>query len=56
MEDYDRLTASSSLFARKFDDSVDNQVLLHLARDHGFQIPRGIERLTADADLLTNTG
>jgi hypothetical protein len=39
MEDYERLSASPSLFARKFDESVDRQVLVSLARDHGYQVP-----------------
>ena len=43
MEDYERLSASPALFARKFDDSVDRQVLVHLARDHGYRVPRVCE-------------
>jgi hypothetical protein len=39
MEDYERLSASPALFARKFDESVDRQVLVSLARDHGYQVP-----------------
>ena len=39
MEDYERLSASAALFARKFDQSVDRQVLVSLARDHGYQVP-----------------
>jgi hypothetical protein len=40
MKDYDWLSASKALFARKFDESVDRQVLEHLASDHGFPVPR----------------
>jgi hypothetical protein len=39
MEDYDLLGASSALFARKFDEAVDRQILLSLAHDHGHQVP-----------------
>src|SRR5215467_6901095 len=39
MEDYDLLCTSSALFARKFDEAVDRQVLTSLARDHGYQVP-----------------
>ena len=39
IEDYERLSASPALFARKFDEAVDRQVLLSLARDHGYQVP-----------------
>ena len=39
MEDYERLSASPALFARKFDELVDRQVLVSLARDHGYQVP-----------------
>lgn|SRR5215831_75874 len=39
MEDYDRLSASPALFARKFDEAVDRQILLSLARDHGYPVP-----------------
>jgi hypothetical protein len=39
MEDYERLSASPGLFARKFDEAVDRQVLVSLARDHGYQVP-----------------
>lgn len=39
MEDYDLLGASSALFARKFDETVDQQILLSLAHDHGHQVP-----------------
>lgn len=39
MEDYERLSASSALFARKFDESVDREVLVSLARDHGYKVP-----------------
>jgi hypothetical protein len=40
MEDYERLSASQALFARKFDDSVDQEVLVHLASDNGYRVPR----------------
>lgn len=39
MEDYERLSASPALFARKFDEVVDRQILVSLACDHGYQIP-----------------
>jgi hypothetical protein len=39
MEDYERLSASPALFARKFDESVDRQILLCLARDYGHRVP-----------------
>jgi hypothetical protein len=39
MEDYERLSASPGLFARKFDESVDRQILLCLARDYGHKVP-----------------
>jgi hypothetical protein len=39
MEDYDLLLASSALFARKFDESVDRQVLVSLAHEHGHRVP-----------------
>jgi hypothetical protein len=39
MEDYQRLSASSALFARKFDQREDRQILVSLARDHGYHVP-----------------
>jgi hypothetical protein len=39
MEDYERLSASPALFARKFDEAVDRQILVSLACDHRYQIP-----------------
>jgi hypothetical protein len=36
IEDYERLSMSPALFARKFDESVDRQILINLAYDHGF--------------------
>jgi hypothetical protein len=39
MEDYERLSASSALFARKFDHRQDRQILVSLARDHGYHVP-----------------
>jgi Core-2/I-Branching enzyme len=39
MEDYDLLSASSALFARKFDEAVDREILVSLAHDHGYQVP-----------------
>ena len=39
MEDYERLSDSPALFARKFDEAVDRQILIALARDHGYQVP-----------------
>lgn len=38
MEDYDRLAASNALFARKFDETVDRQVLVRLAGELGFPV------------------
>jgi hypothetical protein len=40
MEQYHRLSATPALFARKFDDSVDRELLVHLARDHGHRVPQ----------------
>lgn len=40
MEDYGRLSASPALFARKFDEAVDRQILVSLACDHRYQMPR----------------
>jgi len=39
MEDHNLLLASSALFARKFDEVVDRQILVSLARDHGYRVP-----------------
>jgi hypothetical protein len=39
MEDYERLSASSALFSRKFVESVDREILVCLARDYGHQVP-----------------
>jgi hypothetical protein len=39
MEDYERLSASPGLFARKFDELVDREVLVSLARDYGYEAP-----------------
>jgi hypothetical protein len=39
MDDYERLSASSALFARKFDQRQDRQILVSLARDHGYPVP-----------------
>jgi len=39
IEDYDRLSASSALFARKFDQRQDRQILVSLARDNGYHVP-----------------
>jgi hypothetical protein len=39
MEDYERISASPALFARKFDESVDRQILVSLARDHRYLMP-----------------
>jgi hypothetical protein len=39
MEDYERLSTSPALFGRKFDELVDRQILVSLARDNGYQVP-----------------
>lgn len=39
MQDYERLSTSSALFARKFDQLQDRQILVSLARDHGYHVP-----------------
>jgi hypothetical protein len=40
MEDYPRLAASPALYARKFDESIDRDILIRLAQDYGYAAPR----------------
>ncbi len=37
--DYELLSSSPSLFARKFDQHVDREILVRLAHDHGYPVP-----------------
>ena len=39
MDDYDRLSSSPALFARKFDEAVNRDIQVFLARDCGDEMP-----------------
>lgn len=39
IDDYEQLCVSPAFFARKFDETIDCQILVDLAHDHGFRTP-----------------
>jgi hypothetical protein len=52
MADYQRLTTSTALFARKFDESQDVDILAHLAACNGHLVPAGARLAHRAASII----